>query len=1208
MSTTSNGIKYTSDLAKTASDVATIFSTLASDLLTDGDFLSRTIGMSSSYSVITTLLQSLGHEPTSLLGKDYLYIFDHVKRNYLQGTDVYDDDLGCPKFTFYKDKPTVRFADPYNDAANYLGGWVANMSFGDVIEKNIEYFYAESNDEWNNNKSINSGDSKNQSINANGGIAYGGNVKSFGSLSAACGLLQKTNAKFNKGKYRTLVARFHTNSEDSKDTTNQTQTAISIKYGMSHGRNLLKKTPNAPNGYDNPYCRVWTYHHQYHTMADTIRPFEVVTAKSLETEEGGSKNVSFRTKEDSNYNFFHGGSSWLDDYGVLDRGINRVTIAPTAKIVDYTKNEFLDKAGGNDSIKRCMFSIENLAWRDENTMPYDFDNLGLSAEQKGPLGGRIMWFPPYDINFSEDVRVKWNSNEFIGRGESVYTYTNTERNGNLSFMLLIDHPSIIDYWNRSKKDGSTSAATNYANSVDDKNSDEQTLLRFFAGCEILTAKPQTYTKKEVEPEKVEEPIAINEPDAVETEQKTICCILYFPNNYTGVDDAPSTTNSIVNAVDYLVNGIGTQKYIGDDAYAHDFAAVTDSKVTESGFGGYEIRKDAPISLNVKPLNENLPFSAIASTYADTKSKERKGQYFTDENANIARGGYENGQLYDLAKIVGSKALSLASAKNTLNLTGSHHIWYRRRWYYRLDSAYENDRLSTKESYIDTNSFGLNSSVGYADAEGSKIATPLNLNDEDTTLIAFTDLYVALNNNDSVKNVLNGCYDEANVQTVQDIINGKNGISINSIEINGHASKQGYSTRNDTLAKNRANTLKNWLNSMNFPSISNATIGSLNTQDEEEGSHVDYGFNSEEDIKIWRSASVKITYTQNKIVDASKDNEVAADSNGNINQNSVSIPNKISSEDGKATRLAVKPISISDSIQQTSINEMTKKIQSVRTDSAEDSTDLADNEAYKAINAYTQNSAYDRQDDMFRKMSQMSEAKRDQSTSDSDQGQNPTETAQYDVNRYDNEGEFFQRLTRDKPFLHHLISEKIKYFDPAFHSISPEGFNARLTFLHQCTRQGSTVENDNGFKSTAYNLAFGRPPVCVLRLGDFYYTKIIINSLSIQYESPQWDLNPEGIGVMPMFAKVNMSFTFLGGSDLAGPISRLQNAVSFNYYANTSVYDNRAESVKYSGDKSGKETDFKPFVYPKMKSISWGDSTISSVNDSTDNKWVGQTYK
>ena len=107
-------------------------------------------------------------------------------------------------------------------------------------------------------------------------------------------------------------------------------------------------------------------------------------------------------------------------------------------------------------------------------------------------------------------------------------------------------------------------------------------------------------------------------------------------------------------------------------------------------------------------------------------------------------------------------------------------------------------------------------------------------------------------------------------------------------------------------------------------------------------------------------------------------------------------------------------------------------------------------------------------------------------------------------------------------------------------------------------------------NTANNLAFGRPPVCVLRLGDFFNTKIIISSLNIQYENAQWDMNPEGIGMMPMFAKITINFNFLGGSDLAGPIARLQNAVSFNYYANTGVYDNRAEMVQYDAAYHYKE--------------------------------------
>jgi hypothetical protein len=160
------------------------------------------------------------------------------------------------------------------------------------------------------------------------------------------------------------------------------------------------------------------------------------------------------------------------------------------------------------------------------------------------------------------------------------------------------------------------------------------------------------------------------------------------------------------------------------------------------------------------------------------------------------------------------------------------------------------------------------------------------------------------------------------------------------------------------------------------------------------------------------------------------------------------------------------------------------------------------------------------------------------------------------NKFYTECDYFERLAGDDTkFVFDSIREKIRYFHPAFHSMTPEGLNSRLTFLLQCTRQGPTLE-DIG----ANNLAFGRPPICILRIGDFYHTKIVIDSINISYEPLIWDLNPEGIGVQPMLANVDMSFSFIGGSSLMGPINKLQNALSFNYFANTHVYDPRADYI------------------------------------------------
>ena len=106
----------------------------------------------------------------------------------------------------------------------------------------------------------------------NGGIKFG-TYTSYSEGLAADDLLKKTNKSFRNGEYKTLIARFKT-GKDETDLDSTTQTAISKKHGMSHGRNLLKLVPDSSQGYDNPYCRVWTYHHQYHSLADAIRPFQ----------------------------------------------------------------------------------------------------------------------------------------------------------------------------------------------------------------------------------------------------------------------------------------------------------------------------------------------------------------------------------------------------------------------------------------------------------------------------------------------------------------------------------------------------------------------------------------------------------------------------------------------------------------------------------------------------------------------------------------------------------------------------------------------------------------------------------------------------------------------------------------------------------------------------------------------------------------------
>ena len=167
-----------------------------------------------------------------------------------------------------------------------------------------------------------------------------------------------------------------------------------------------------------------------------------------------------------------------------------------------------------------------------------------------------------------------------------------------------------------------------------------------------------------------------------------------------------------------------------------------------------------------------------------------------------------------------------------------------------------------------------------------------------------------------------------------------------------------------------------------------------------------------------------------------------------------------------------------------------------------------------------------------------------------------------------ECDYFETIKEETPMVYDNLKEKLKFFQPAFHSTTPEGLNSRLTFLQQCMRPGDTIPTIKsvGGKdvleyNNATNTAFGAPPVLILRVGDFYNTKIIPTSLNITYEN--LDINPEGIGVQPMIANITMNFHFVGGSGLKESVDKLQNALTFNYYGNTEMWDERADVTDQS---------------------------------------------
>ena len=891
--------------------------------------------------------------------------------------------------------------------------------------------------------------------------AYFLNVDTISPTKEIKGLLGKTNRMFYEGKIQSLVNRFATLDGHNEGYPDFLNTATDHVYGLSRGRNLRKLDLTNENGYPNPYCRVWTTHYQYAKYKNLIRGKWADSSKNKE-EEHYTLNEKDELMRPNN------GYDRLKRMTSIDPENGRPIFSPY-----YVNNrDDIEK----DSIKRCMFSIENLAWKDiipdstlikrrgdlvskerlENIiysksiaglsgksitdvkkLVHDGLGMTLTEEQIGPNGGRIMWFPPYNLKFSENAQANWTSSDFIGRGEKIYSYVNAERGGNLSFTILVDHPSIVNEWDRGGQQGKTGGK--YGQQAKD-----EMILRYFAGCDSLDFNPrkaypvyettssttstttelQSTQKTEIKRSKVEEDKDVNIPAI------TFYSIFYYPNDYSGAD------------------------FIGD-----------------------KYTSDRPKKQLPKDSQVNDPVTALNIIFEKGLRSNGKVGYELGNGADVT------GMTYD------GKAYFSGKDKNNHDVS----------WFYPVDNRVNDEVLRTSGRYKDEKDFGLNSSfygTFWSDAdfenedltgkdkiisylnEGNKNLTPqtsTGASGEDLLNVAKTLVKIG----DKENKYLVPAYNF--YKHLKDVVTKLKATSNEDfkyeINIQGFASSHGYVSSNQILARNRAKLIESWIKTLDV---------------------FDFTGNEEKDAK----------------------DTITSNGNGQIENT-----NRITESDfkPKAARCAV----------------VTFKIIPPKTiiDEVEKTEEIPYVETKRVLERKTSSDTY------F-------------DTSASNDYENQT---------YDNEYTYFKQINEEDDMVKRYISDKVKYFDPAFHSITPEGFNARLTFLQQCTRQGPTISasdvNGSG-KYGAGNLSFGRPPFCVLRIGDFYNTKICIESVDIDYSvagnGPTWDLNPEGIGLQPMFANVNIRFRFLGGSDLSGPIARLQNAVSYNYYANTSVYDRRAD--------------------------------------------------
>jgi len=653
--------------------------------------------------------------------------------------------------------------------------------------------------------------------------------------------------------------------------------------------------------------------------------------------------------------------------------------------------------------KKYMFSLENLAWKLSNRQGFRVSDLPFC--ERGPNDGRIMWFPPYDLKVTENNSARWESNTFLGRPEPIYTYQNTERSGQISFKVVVDHPSILNLLVREHfKNMSDEEADNYINAffAGVEELDFYNLIRLYTTLDADDVKnikayldsnkdPETIKKYRVVTDDIKLPVPNTSPDPNSGKPKKLSVSLNFPNDYP-LGNTELTSTQKYNDIYNYYNG-NSSKQISD------FNTAADTLLKKSSNNNKNVKNDKLVIFG----KEDIPSSETGTTLTTqttelTNSFSKLQTNFTEYSNKITelKNDISGKTIQEIKITLYSTSSSIADEKYNLNLSVR-----------RSNSVVQDifDKISNGKT-PDIKSKWIKSVVGL-ETSGAKFSNEFTFKefgyDNDGKIIIESQNFG---------------------EKFKGTINGQQNVDCNGKEV--------YT---DKILKRTA------------------------------------------PITFYcRQTTVKFEYTP-KVIQPTESNK--------NNVPPIEVPK---------TRL--EPIPDSDKP-----GQRTKK---------------PPIDVLKRIIMKTLSECY-----------------------------------------------YFKKLEEDSPVSFKSLKEKLRYFHPGFHSTTPEGLNSRLTFLQQCIRPGDTIPI-KGISDIsdlpARNTTFGPPPICVLRIGDFYHSKIVIRDVNISYDENVWDLNPEGIGVQPMIASVQLQVNFIGGQGIEKPVERLQNALSSNFYANTEMYDERSIST------------------------------------------------
>ena len=725
------------------------------------------------------------------------------------------------------------------------------------------------------------------------------------------------------------------------------------------------------------YARVWTKDRPYFRYSDTMPFYKETVDKPYY--KGGDK--PFRRTGIRKFDGSVMTNPWNLNIAPMSDGTTNKEFPGSSNIVKGEKNFYA---------KKYMLSIENLAWSSSTLPGYTINDLPFS--ERGPNGGRVMWFPPYDLKVSEQNSAKWESNTFLGRPEPIYTYQNTERSGTLNFKIVVDHPSVMNLLVRE-----------HFKTLSDEQADEY-INAFFAGAKDIDfySLIRTYAN-------------LNEDDITAIQ------------NYLGTGKNPDDINRFKESVPTVVenNPDGTntndanKKNITTKVkliFPNDVPKSDGKNKFKSGQNYLDAVKDAVLD-NTNENNAITKLTESLNAIVEFDIKEDLISVFgKDTMDSITSGQSINSVVTDLTNVFSEEEQNFSQFESTVN---------------NLKTDIQNKNISSDIVVL----------IGSTTSATGDNNTDYNLSMRRSHSIV---KYITETLNSNV-------VDKWNFKNVTSK-EFTPGYEVFPIEVE-------YSLNKDLGFKDIDKSII--FRSINYgkeKNVDNVNCGKVKylTAGLNKFSPLSYGC---------RQSTVSIDY----------DTKTVVDEPSNVSNIKMSPTGKISTNKTKP------PIDLMKRIIMKTLSE------------------------------------------------------------------------EY----------YFKKLEENSPMIYSSLKEKLKYFHPGFHSMTPEGLNSRLTFLQQCLRPGNTIPikgtSDNS-DINARNTSFGPPPVCIMRVGDFYNSKVVIRDLNIQFEENVWDLNPEGIGIQPMIATVTIQLNFLGGQGLERPIERLQNALSSNFYANTEMYDERSEST------------------------------------------------